>query len=259
MTETSSRGTSRVLLWTVLTVACFAYGVAAGRWSLFPLSLWADPAPPAVSSVSSTVVVPTTQLPLSVVSYAWPEAPESSRTGGGLEPIGDRVLGVDRSGTFFVYDRGGSVRTLGAAIETGAEALRSKTADAEELREAGLDVADLQRPQDACRSDARLDLVDYQESVVPVCVVAQGAEELGTKVVVASLGLDRLDQDGGDGVGVGLGLVGHSTEAGGLAGTKGARRLTIAFGSAPSALRPNQPGRIDESGGDAAGGRSVIG
>ena len=61
----------------------------------------------------------------------------------------------------------------------------------------------LVRPHLAGEADAGLHLVDDEEALVRRARQAgQGLQELGAEVVVAAFGLDGLDEDGGDVVGV---------------------------------------------------------
>ena len=68
-------------------------------------------------------------------------------------------------------------------------------AEAEQVR---LDAVVLERPHLAGQADAGLHLVEDQQHVVLVAELADGAEELGTEVVVAALALDRLHDERGD-------------------------------------------------------------
>ena len=57
----------------------------------------------------------------------------------------------------------------------------------------GSHVEVLVRPHAAGEADAGLHLVEDEQRLVLVREVAQRAQELGAEVVVAALGLDRLD------------------------------------------------------------------
>ncbi len=71
-----------------------------------------------------------------------------------------------------------------------------------ERHDVGLEAELRVRPGGSGDADARLDLVEDEQGVVLVAEVLQGAEVARPEVVIAALALDRLEDEGGDVVGM---------------------------------------------------------
>ena len=117
--------------------------------------------------------------------------------GGGA---GDRVAGIGATETAGV--RG--VHDVGAAGDGG-----ERKAAGQALRhghDVGLDAGVLEREHFAGAGEAGLDLVGDEHDAVLVAERAQRAQELGRRDVETALPLHRLDDDGGDARGIGVGI-----------------------------------------------------
>ena len=136
----------------------------------------------------------------------------TSGGGVGRQPAFDQVERGERSraGDRVATERravfaGGPLHDLVAGDQGGQrEAARQTLAGGDDV---GHDAVVLAGPHRAGSPDARLDLVHHEQDAVLVAQVAQRLQPAGGRNDVATLALDRLDEDGGDVAGLG-----HATE-----------------------------------------------
>lgn len=119
----------------------------------------------------------------------------------------------------------------------------------------GLEAPVLVGPEFPGGADSSLDLVDDEEHVVAFCDFAEAAEEGGGGVVVATFGLDGLDDDGGNGIMEGLhDVFGFFETAGFLCGVLGGELIEGVFEEGEGRLGPVEGGDIEFVDGFAASG-----
>jgi cytochrome c2 len=122
---------AKLAIVTFLAIGMFVYGLAVGRFEIFPyqqvVSLRDDLLYRFGGSLARltagrdggagrTLHVSTNLTPLVISTYSF--AGRLDGFGGGLAEIGGRVLGVDRAGVFFRYDRAGEITVLPVALPT---------------------------------------------------------------------------------------------------------------------------------------------
>lgn len=111
------------------------YGFLVGKTEIFPYRAIRSAYNMLIEDVESDGAASrknTNLFPVRMTSYEWPvEAEPYSRGGGGITAFGERVLGVEKNGEFFVYAPKDRVRLLGKSINTNIEALMLKGNDPE--------------------------------------------------------------------------------------------------------------------------------
>jgi cytochrome c2 len=125
------------ILILICLAAGFIYGFLVGKIQIFPYQLiktiYTVSFPGEIDDMGPSSLLKNTNLfPVRMTTYDWPvEAEPYSRGGGGITSIGDRVLGVEKNGEFFLYEKEDRVRLLGKSINTNIEALALRGNDPE--------------------------------------------------------------------------------------------------------------------------------
>jgi hypothetical protein len=134
-----------LVIGVVLPAAAMASGLVAARKKLFPYShvkaALDARALTARRGVSTGDLIETSAVTLRASVSRWTYgAPILGTGGGGLTPLGDEVLGVDKWGKFFLYSGNGKVAPLNLSIETNIDHLRNL---AKGTTEPAIDMANL--------------------------------------------------------------------------------------------------------------------
>jgi cytochrome c2 len=139
------------LIIVFLLCAVFVYGVAVGKLNIFPYRQMAG----AYQKITATVgpvfrgkslgakadswVLETNLFSVRVTTHSWPQKRVSySRGGGGIVALGNQIVGVEKNGEFFTFNKATGVQALGNALVTNIEDLALKGNDPEDPGEDAL-------------------------------------------------------------------------------------------------------------------------
>ena len=131
----SRRNLIFIMIVSVLLGTGFVYGFIVGKTQIFPYQLikklyYVLRLEDYVDADAVTGLTKTSLFPVRMTIYDWPIGIEPySRGGGGITTVGNRVLGVDKNGEFFIYDQEDYVWILGKSINTNIENLALKGND----------------------------------------------------------------------------------------------------------------------------------